>query len=84
VRTCRCERLCAAAAATLVLAATPAATPAPPPPPLVRLTVVEPAAEVTADDTRWQRAIEGAGVQLGESLRLGPTPSRAWSCPGWR
>jgi hypothetical protein len=66
------KRLSAAAAAALVLAATLAATPAPPPPPLVRLTVVEPAVEVMAGDTRWQRAIEGASVPLGESLRLGP------------
>jgi len=62
----------AAVAAALALPATPAATLAPPLPPLVRLTLVEPAAEVAGNDARWQRAVEGTGVSLGEVLRLGP------------
>jgi hypothetical protein len=40
--------------------------------PLVRLTLIEPTAEVAAGGQGWQRAIEGAGLALGESLRLGP------------
>jgi hypothetical protein len=61
----------AAATAVLALAAAPASTIAPTLPPLVRLTIVEPTAEVTANDVSWRSAFEGAGVSLGETVRVG-------------
>lgn len=62
----------AVVAAVLTLAATPGSTLAPTRLSLVRVTLVEPAAEVSADDASWQGAVEGAGIPLGETLRLGP------------
>jgi hypothetical protein len=58
------------AAATLV--ATPASAQPTPRPPLVRLTLVEPRAEVASGEQGWRRAVEGAGLELGQTLRLEP------------
>jgi hypothetical protein len=38
----------------------------------VRLTLVEPRAEVTAKDAGWRQALEGTGVSLGQAVRVGP------------
>ncbi len=66
------RRLRPIAAAALTLAASPVPTLAQARPPLVRITLVEPTAEIAALAGSWQRAVEGAGVSLGETLRLGP------------
>ncbi len=59
-------------ALAVALAASAAAAPAPiRRPSLVRLTFVEPTAEVAGRDARWQRALEGGTIALGETLRLG-------------
>ena len=67
----RCRVRPAALALVLIPTAVAAAA-APPRSPLVRLTLVEPTAEVAGKSARWQRTVEGAGLALGETLRLGP------------
>jgi hypothetical protein len=64
----------AAALAAAALAPAGAARAAPPAAPLAlaKLTLVERRVEVSPAPARWQAAVEGAPVRIGEALRIGP------------
>ncbi len=53
-------------------AAAPAGPPAPSPLALARIAVVERRVEVSPGAGRWQAAVEGAPLRVGEALRTGP------------
>jgi hypothetical protein len=67
-----CRRTLEAALGALLLLALPALAPAQGALSFARLSLVEQKVELAKADAKWQAAVEGGPLQLGEALRTGP------------